>query len=854
MNKFYRPFYEIKIMKLKHIKKLFVIFLMIADCSFGAYCSWFGGNSTGPDNWAIANNWACGIVPNSTYTANISTNGSSPVISSNVGTAQGIYMSPYFASDSVELTIDGGTINIAQNIYIATVGSGTANVTVTNGGSLIALGSGYGNLNLNGSGKGNLIIIDGTVEVKSVIISAGHSIVIGNNGNLIIQSDAVNLINDYIQNGLIAAYQGQGSVKVIYENGKTYVNLQGIVQGESYLFADIDGNNQVNIIDLAFLASEWLLTDPGISQTRMPWIDARMYNGGALNNETINKAINGIGGVKRTLLLGAGIWEVNNSLTIPLNINLKFEHGAILNVNATCIVNINGSLDASANQIFSGSGQVKLNPLIQSAYPQWWGTPGSGDDTAICQAALDSGVRNIYFPSAVYNIDADGTGDQSAGLKLPSDVNVAFEEGSKLKVIPNSSTVYSVITITGKNNISLSGACIEGDRNFHTGTTGEWGFGISISNSQNITIKDVNVYDCWGDGIYICSVSDRVTVRDSIFNHNRRNGCSIISAKNVLFENCVFSNSDGTSPYKGVDIEPNYESDILQNIVFNNCRSYNNLAKGFSPAFDGALINPVSITFSNCSSDGDGTGFGIDAGPRNTLGTITFRDCTSTNAVENGFSCIAANINTVIDGLYIVNPGQRNDSRPQFSSGFVVWIDSSRSNLWCGNIHASNVNVQSSDGKAEYALYLNNEASGGTTTFRDIDIQMTTNMINAKRLYKGTGPYADYCTITFTDNPVYNSTASVSSGNMYKYISQRLTNQGASGPVTFNFNSASASSFDSTYLIDNLNGNGIILNFSGYNLMPGNRSTYSSSQQGSYLKIRADGVNYYIIESVGTWQ
>lgn len=841
--------------KCKYIIGLMFL-LAIGSSVFGAYCSWLGGTISDPNNWAVAANWGCGIVPNTSYIANISTNGSAPVIKTNVGTSQGIYMAPSTASDNVLLTVDGGIISLSQNIYISTVGSGYATINIQNSGSITALGTGsYGNLNLNGSGHGTLNIISGTVETKYLALSGNHMITIGSAGFLILQGDVTIQINTYIQSGLITTYQGQGSLTAAYFNGKTYVSLQGIPQGNPYLYSDIDGNNKVDLLDLTLLASEWLMVDPNNSTTRMPWIDARMYNSGALTDTTIRQAINAIGGVKRTLLLGAGTWQVNNTFSVPSNINLKFEQGAVLNVNGSYVVNINGLLEAPTIQIFSGTGKVVLSSMVTEAYPQWWGTPGASDDTAMCMSAVNSGSKNIHFPAATYNIDADGTGEQYAGLALPSDINVVFDKGSKLKVIPNSSSNYSAIYISGKNNVTVSGAVIEGDRAAHTGTTGEWGMGILVSASSNVKISDVNAHDCWGDGIYISGVSNGVTVENSGFDHNRRNGCSIINAKNIQFNNCVFSNTDGTSPFKGVDLEPNYDSDILQNISFNNCRSFKNLTKGIGIAYDGTLTNTVSVTINNWYSDSDGIGFSLDAGPRNTAGFMTINNFTSVNARETGFSCFGANLYTAINGLHIVNPNQGNSSNNRDASGIVFWMDTTSTNKISGNVHATNVDVQSTDGKAKYALYMSNDSTSPSTTgFKDIDIQMTTNMSSAKRFFKNTGPYSGYCNIVFTDNPVYSSTTNITAANIYKYISQKLTNQSATSPVTFYFNGSLAASFDSTYSIDVLSSYGITLNFSGYNLMPGNLSTYTSTQQGAHLKVRSDGTNFYVVENIGTWQ
>jgi len=270
-------------------------------------------------------------------------------------------------------------------------------------------------------------------------------------------------------------------------------------------------------------------------------------------------------------------------------------------------------------------------------------------------------------------------------------------------------------------------------------------------------VKNCNVSDCWGDGIYLGEEGavDGILVENCRFDNNRRNGCSITSAKNVLFKKCTFSNSNATSPFKGVDVEPNNAADIVQNIVFEDCNSYGNISGGFSVARDDAQDSPVSVTFRNCVSENDGGGFSVDIGPSDGTGFLAIKDCMVINPGETGFRSTSANLQTYIDGLYIVNPNQKGETRPQFASGISLWNavpQHAGKYKLTGNIDARNVTVESTDGKAMYALYINNEL-GEKSGFENLDIQLKTNLSDGKRFYKGAGPYFGYCNVAFNREP-----------------------------------------------------------------------------------------------------
>jgi hypothetical protein len=580
-----------------------------------------------------------------------------------------------------------------------------------------------------------------------------------------------------------------------------------------------------------------------------------------MDHSAIELALKEIGDSTRTLLLSPGAWKIGQSLVIPSHVNLKLEHGAGLDIAEGSTLTIEGPMDVpGVNQLFYGKGTVRFGEgYIGEVYPQWWGKIEGKDDTAVCQAALDSGARTIRFLKATYAIDAVGDGrERGLGIQPRSNSTVLFDSGAVLQAITTDKNDYTILHITGVENVTIDGATIRGERSTHTGEGGEWGHGLRIVNgSKNVIVKNTLVSDCWGDGIYLGegTVYD-VYVENSTFDNNRRNGCSITNAKNVLFKNCMFSNTNGTSPFKGVDCEPNVAGDLMQNIVFEDCRSFNNTSGGFSIARDDGQDLPVSVTFRGCVSENDGHGFSTHIGPSDCLGIIYINDCTVINPKEVGFEAVSFNLQTKIDGLYIFNPNQKGETRPRHASGVaitnVVPHYKGKTKL-TGNIDAQNVHVYSTDGKALYALYMESDlgAKGG---FQRLDIDLKTNMPAAKRFYKGRGPFRDYCKVSFSDEPVVAVTQDIGDEEMAQYIGQKITNEGADQEVRLSLNDPRAVSLDSVFTFEVAASYKLTLDFGSAMLLPQASRYLSSAKPGSRLTIRSDGQRWYAVEQIGAWE
>jgi hypothetical protein len=137
----------------------------------------------------------------------------------------------------------------------------------------------------------------------------------------------------------------------------------------------------------------------------------------------------------------------------------------------------------------------------------------------------------------------------------------------------------------------------------------EWRAGIWLAGCTNVTLAGLTVTESGGDGLFITDLnhaspnnvnSRDIHVHDCVFTNNYRQGLSLISVVNLLVERCTFSNTNGTNPQAGVDIEPDFPSQELTNVTFRDCSYTGNAGAGFRTclnAFNGST-KPVSILFS----------------------------------------------------------------------------------------------------------------------------------------------------------------------------------------------------------------------------------------------------------------
>ena len=228
----------------------------------------------------------------------------------------------------------------------------------------------------------------------------------------------------------------------------------------------------------------------------------------------------------------------------------------------------------------------------------------SEDSTEFIQKALASGAKKVIL-------------DRQAGpwytlpLKMPSNIEFVLEPGVELVAkrgafrgirdyLLELSSVTNVIVRGGEGSALRMWKC---DYQKPPYEPGEWRHALTLRKGcRNILVENLRMLQSGGDGIGVSGTD--ITIRNCVCDGNHRQGMSVFSAENLLVENCVFSNTSGTAPQAGVDLEPDHGYEKLKNIVFRNCVSYGNAGAGFLTCLiqltgDSA---PVDITFENCRS------------------------------------------------------------------------------------------------------------------------------------------------------------------------------------------------------------------------------------------------------------
>jgi parallel beta-helix repeat protein len=238
---------------------------------------------------------------------------------------------------------------------------------------------------------------------------------------------------------------------------------------------------------------------------------------------------------------------------------------------------------------------------------------GGYDWTNAFQQAVNDlsalGGGTIYVPAGTYYIDADGPGNQYAGVALKSNITVILDQQAVVKAITNASDSYAIFNIINQSNVRIVGnGTIQGDRSTHTGSTGQWGMGIYISQSSNVLIKDVTIKDCWGDAIYVGggsgvgTESENIRIQNVIMDNNRRQGISVTHAVDVWIENNTIMNTNGTAPKAGIDIEPNANQYVKRVKIFNNIfRNNDTGVQLFGTA--GLEISDITISGNTCDTN-----------------------------------------------------------------------------------------------------------------------------------------------------------------------------------------------------------------------------------------------------------
>lgn len=150
---------------------------------------------------------------------------------------------------------------------------------------------------------------------------------------------------------------------------------------------------------------------------------------------------------------------------------------------------------------------------------------------------------------------------------------------STLKLTENSYPSWQVVSAEGISNITIKNGAIIGDRQNHIYIEGDGysngglsdyyethghAHGVRFTDCGNIFMKNMDIHDMPGDGVYISSYNNTsiTNISECNIHHCRRQGITIAGSDTTNIYNTeirhigTFDGINGTEPMSGIDIEP----------------------------------------------------------------------------------------------------------------------------------------------------------------------------------------------------------------------------------------------------------------------------------------------------------
>ncbi len=282
-------------------------------------------------------------------------------------------------------------------------------------------------------------------------------------------------------------------------------------------------------------------------------------------------------------------------------------------VSLTCLLS---SISRAAKPGFASPKLVEevMSGKRTEARVSWWGFDAD-DSTEFLQSAINSKVPKLI-------IDKQASAWVTRPLTGVSNQQIVFAKGTELvakkgEFKAKGDCLFSFqecenVTLRGERKDRGKSAHIRMNKADYQSSAydkSEWRHGLALYGCRNVLLQDLTIEETGGDAIYLGAAfgkgpNENVVIRRVDCNDNHRQGISVITARNLMVDDCLLRNTKGTAPEAGIDFEPNSPKEFLVNCVVRKCVSEGNSGSGFLivPQQMGPGSEPVSITIDNCVS------------------------------------------------------------------------------------------------------------------------------------------------------------------------------------------------------------------------------------------------------------
>lgn len=315
---------------------------------------------------------------------------------------------------------------------------------------------------------------------------------------------------------------------------------------------------------------------------------------------------------------------------------------------------------------------------LTQSLPQNYSTKGNVDYTTYLQLALYK-YSKVIMPNFPILINKNG-------LKVNSNQTIYFPKNALLKFQgPALAKLDDVLKIYNVSNVKIINPQIEGSKNSNLSQDGQWSAGIAILNSKNITITNIHITNTFGDGLFIGSedggFSENISVIGGWIDNARRNGLSITSGKNIKVEKLFISNTSGHDPEAGVDVEPSWYKDIIENVLLKNIYTFNNKQAGIAVNMNALNVSSdvaktIGLTIDGHTDQGSNHAFltSLNQAENNNIfdakGKITIKNSNWKNTRNTSFWTTPNNhrIQVDFDNISIDDPQKSNSFKKNVQS------------------------------------------------------------------------------------------------------------------------------------------------------------------------------------------